>query len=232
MDIYAPAANGRGLSKRNLKRLQQFQVPRTFGELLALPDIMMAEMEQGRRRRGAPVLHDARVARMAVAIDLLNTLPIRRRSLITLDLPNNFTELPEGGAKLIVYFDQEKSKKTLGATLSARTWRLISIYSQHYRPLLRGADRSTLLFPGPTRDGHVSPNAFAAFNKRLRPSTAGGGDQYSPVATRHGFEADREDGAARRCAAAVGPCDREFQHDGLCTARDALGFHEASRPDR
>jgi integrase len=61
---------------------------------------------------------------------------------------------------LVFYPDQVKTRRAVEVRLSPRTWRLISIYCKHYRPILRGADRSTLLFPGQTTKS-PEPTHFA-----------------------------------------------------------------------
>jgi hypothetical protein len=151
------------LSEKNLKRLLQFDDPRVFAMLVALPDVVMKEREQARARRGGVTKREAAIATIAVAIDILNTLPIRRSTLAALDLKRNFAPPWRRGAdgKLIIYGDQEKSEKRLEAPLSARSWRLISLYCRFHRPVLPGAENSTFLFPGLTETGHRWPTQLA-----------------------------------------------------------------------
>jgi hypothetical protein len=60
--------------------------------------------------------------------------------------------------RLLVYADQEKNEKRLEAPLSPRTWRLIQLHCEHYRPLLPGAAGSTALFPSlSSHHPHVWP---------------------------------------------------------------------------
>jgi integrase len=139
----------RDLSSTNLDRLIQFDDRRTFAMLVALPDVVMKELEDDRESGRAVTLKWARIAETAIAIEILNTLPVRISTLSALDLKRNFVPPShrKGDGKLIIYGDQEKSEKRLEASLSPRTWRLISLHCRHYRPILPGADRGSLLFP-------------------------------------------------------------------------------------
>jgi hypothetical protein len=78
------------LSERNLRRLSQFDDERAFAMLIALPDVIMRELEDYRANDGFIGVKKARRAEVAIAIDVLNTLPIRISSLAALDLERNF----------------------------------------------------------------------------------------------------------------------------------------------
>ena len=158
----AGAADERQPTAKNLGRIRQLDDPAKFSMLVALPDVLMRKLEQGRRLRGAPKPIDARQALLAVAIDLLNTLPVRRGTLACLDLKRNFLNPRGGSPSLFIYPDQEKRGQALEAALTKRSWKLLTLYRRHYRPLLPGADRSDYLFPALTPTGHLAPSAFAA----------------------------------------------------------------------
>jgi hypothetical protein len=160
LDLLETAIPGPGPSERNLKLMLQLDDPKKFSMLVALPDVMMAELERARARRGKPTVVEARRAKSVIAIDILNTFPIRRRTLATLDLKRNFLRPPGGNTSLVIYPDQEKSRKLLEASLTERNCRLLSLYISHYRPVLPGADRSSYLFPAATSRGYVSPTTF------------------------------------------------------------------------
>ena len=161
LDLLETAIPGPGPCERNLKLMLQLDDPKKFSMLVALPDVMMAELERARARRGKPTVVEARRAKSVIAIDILNTFPIRRRTLATLDLKRNFLCPPGGNTLLVIYPDQEKSRKLLEASLTERNCRLLSLYIGHYRPVLPGADRSSYLFPAATSKGYVSPTTFA-----------------------------------------------------------------------
>jgi site-specific recombinase XerD len=76
-------------------------------------------------------------------------------------LKRNFLRPPGGNPLLVIYPDQEKSRKLLEASLTERNCQLLSLYVSHYRPVLPGADRSSYLFPAATSRGYVSPTTFA-----------------------------------------------------------------------
>jgi len=149
-----------GISERNLRKLMQFDDERKFGMLLALPDVIMGELERARRRNGKVRFVDARLAWLALAIELLNTLPIRRKTLVKIQPGRNLLKPKGGQPKLLVYANQEKSGNLLEARLTDRTWRIIKLYLRHYRPKLIGADRGSYLFPG-RRGGHMAPQGVA-----------------------------------------------------------------------
>lgn len=157
------------ISERNLRRLAQFDDRRTFAMLVALPGKIMSELEEA-RRDGAPTLGAAHRARVAVAIEILNVLPIRLGTLKTLDLGRNFTPPSgrDGSGKLVVHADQEKSEKLLEAPLSERSWKLIQRYCKHYRPILPGALKSDFLFPAATPTAHTSANLTKCIQRLVR----------------------------------------------------------------
>jgi len=88
-------------------RLAQFDDRDKFASLIALPDVLMDEVEDARRRGdGWATRASARQARAAVAIEILNTLPVRRGSLVSIDVKRNI--IPNRGMwpLLIFYPDQ------------------------------------------------------------------------------------------------------------------------------
>jgi hypothetical protein len=165
----------RDLSTQNLDRLLQFDDRRVFSMLVALPDVVMKELEDDRIGGRAVTLKWARRAETAIAIEILNTLPIRISTLVALDLKRNFIPPShrKGDGKLVIYGDQEKSEKRLEAALSPRTWRLIALHCRHYRPMLPGADRSSCLFPTVAVTNYpwtnkLGENIAALVKKRLK----------------------------------------------------------------
>ena len=155
---YYPAS---GISERNLKKLMAYDDQRRFAMLVALPEVVIADLERARRRTGRVTLRQAQLATRALAVELLNTLPIRRKTIVSL-VPERNLLRPRGGApKLVIYPDQEKTGRILEARLSERTWRLINLYRRRYRPVLAGAEDSLFLFPG-AKGGQMTRQAFAA----------------------------------------------------------------------
>lgn len=166
-DLYWVSGPAVGISESNLRKLAQFDDPTKFCMLLALPDVVMAELEQSRERRGYPIEPEARRAKWAIAIEVLNTIPLRRETLVCLEPDRNFVKERGGHPKLLVFADQEKTGKVLEARLTGRTWRMIQLYLRHYRPVLQGSERSKFLFPGVKGDGHTWPQALAREITRL-----------------------------------------------------------------
>jgi integrase len=109
------------------------------------------------------------LAETAIAIEILNTLPIRVSTLSSLDLKRNFVAPAHshGDGKLLVYGDQEKNSKRLEAPLSPRTWRLIRLHCEHYRPVLPGADKYPYLFPTFGLTGYAWPTQLGESIKFL-----------------------------------------------------------------
>jgi hypothetical protein len=159
-DLYGRDGEVRDISEKNYRRMAQFDEPGKFAMLVALPDAIMQEVERMRRARGVATEAEAREARCAIAIEILNTLPLRRQTLSLLDLERNFLKAPRAPARLVIFPDQEKSGKILEVMLSKRTWRLIELYRRHYRPRLKYANQSTSLFPG--LRGHLNAETLGA----------------------------------------------------------------------
>jgi integrase len=72
-----------------------------------------------------------------------------------------------GAVHPIIFGDQEKNEKRLAAQISPRSWRLLSLYCNHYRPAIPGADKTTLLFPARTRIGHTGPSLLGTAIRKL-----------------------------------------------------------------
>lgn len=157
------------ISERNLRRLAQFDDKRMFAMLVALPGKIMEELEEA-RGDAAPTLAAAYRARVAVAVEILNTLPIRLGTLRALDLGRNFTPPSgrKGRGKLVVLADQEKSEKLLEAPLSERSWKLIQGYCTHYRPVLPGGLNSNFLFPAADRSAHSHGNLTKSIRRLVK----------------------------------------------------------------
>jgi len=166
-DLFGYEDRGNGISERNLRKLMQFEDDRIFSMLIALPGVIFGELESSRHQRGgSPTYDEAAQARWAIAIELLNTLPIRRETLVSLDAMRNFVR-PKGGApRFVIFADQEKTGNLLEARLPERTWRMVALYRRQYRPLLEGAESSSFLFPG-RATGHMVPQALAHGITRL-----------------------------------------------------------------
>lgn len=157
------------ISENNLRRLAQFDDTRTFAMLVALPGKIMSELEEA-RGDGTPTRAAAYRARVAAAVEILNTLPIRLGTLRALDLSRNFIPPSgrDGSGKLVVLADQEKSEKLLEAPLSERSWKLIQRYCRHYRPILPGALQSNFLFPSAGPTGHTSSNLTKSIQRLIK----------------------------------------------------------------
>jgi hypothetical protein len=157
------------ISEKNYRRLTQFDDRRVFAMLVALPGKIMAELEEVRGDR-APSRAAACRARVAVAVEILNALPIRLQTLLALNLSRNFTPPSgrRGKGKLVVFADQEKSEKLLEAPLSKRSWKLIQHYCRHYRPILPGALKSNFLFPSADPTGHGSENLTKSIQRLIK----------------------------------------------------------------
>jgi hypothetical protein len=157
------------LSERNLRRLSQFDDERLFSMLVALPDVELRQLEEYRAKGGFIGIKKARRAEVAIAVDILNTLPIRISTLAALDLERNFIApwRHRTNGRLVIWGDQEKNEKRLEAQISPRSWRLLSLYCSQYRPAIPGADKSSLLFPARTRIGHTGPSLLGTAIRKV-----------------------------------------------------------------
>ncbi len=132
----------RGMTLRNRKLLQQFDEPQHLERLLALPDRMMAEAASERE----PTVAAARVAALAVAIEIITVAPLRIGNVAALELGRTLHLGRSGQAHILIDHAEVKNDFDLEVPLPARTARMIATYLTKFHPLLAPAG-CRMLFP-------------------------------------------------------------------------------------
>lgn len=168
------ALRPRGIGRRNKQRLAQFDSDANIAAVLSYPYQTAARLE-AERRNGRLTIEMAREMEAAVAVLILQTLPVRRTNLASIDMARHLRaplrRRESGGLSFPA--EEVKNNTPLDAGLSADKWALIELYRRHYRPLLSAdAATSSYLFPARDGEGHAAPAALATMiGKRLYRAT-------------------------------------------------------------
>ena len=137
----------RGMSPKSRTRLLPFQDPATRDRFLLLPGELMRSAERdGRSPRQA-----ARLARMAVALEIGQMAPMRAKNLAALEIGRHLTFVGHGRheyAVISIPEEEVKNEIALEYPLSPESTRLIRRYMDRHLPNL-GLGESRFLFPSP-----------------------------------------------------------------------------------
>ena len=140
------AIRQKGMTPKNRQRLGPFHDPAVVSAFLDLPDRMVREVRSNDRR----TVVDAVTAQIAVAIAILQAVPMRIHNLTALDVERHF--VPRGGRVFLSIPEHEvKNGLPIEMEIPGDVADLIAWYCRDYRGLLTDAP-TTALFPGP--DGH------------------------------------------------------------------------------
>jgi integrase len=134
--------NHRGMTAKNRDRLRSFDDPATVAAFLELPHKLRREVEAG----VGPLRPRALKAQYAVAIALLQAVPLRIANLCALDVRRN---LIQRGKRLylVIEGDATKNGEPVDFELPAPMVDLLAWYVREHRPVLLGV-ASDALFPG------------------------------------------------------------------------------------
>ena len=133
-----------GMTKRNQKRLTQFDEEQNVAKLLKFPD--------EERKRGLKIKNPYRRAKAferAASAAILIYASIRMQNLRTIQMDKNI-RYHRGACILSFEKAETKNRRNLELELPQGVTDLLQEYIQHYRPILPGSD-GPFLFPG--RDG-------------------------------------------------------------------------------
>jgi integrase len=132
-----------GITPRNVTLLRQLEDPDRLDALLTLPTRLTAEAS----RADSPTIQLARQVQTAAAVELLLHVPLRMKNLRELRIGVELRRGPGRFMSLAIPGDQVKNDLPINACLPEHVARLITLYLDHYRPLLTtGAE--DWLFPG------------------------------------------------------------------------------------
>jgi integrase len=201
----------RGMSRKNYERMDELSRPHARALLLNLPKEFMRRAKLG----GAPTKDAARLALLAAAIEMLLLVPIRRQTLLSLELG---TTIIRSGTRRAPVIDLKipgantKNGEHIPRRLPETSSRLICDYLDVYRPIIAHTDNRAL-FPGHDGRGVRSENGFThAVTQEVEAVT---GVKCSPHIFRH-VAAERY---LRRRPGAY----EEFRH--VLSNRSAEGTH-------
>jgi integrase len=136
-----------GMTAKNRRLLRCFEDDALVGALLGLPGLVW------QRHRKSELKASTLIAlQVALAIQILTEVPIRRQNLVSIRVKSNLFEVGEGHSRrLHLHFPAQDVKNNieLEFQLSARTASMIDEYLKEIKPRL-GRPSSPFLFPGRT----------------------------------------------------------------------------------
>jgi integrase len=154
--------NSSGLTEKNRRRLMPFNDPDVVQRFLGLPQRLADEV----RERAHKTVVDAVTAQLAVAIAILQAVPIRIKNLACLDLEEHFIE--QGNRVYVLIPGEEvKNERPYQLELPGKVADLIAWYCTDYRDLLVKGP-TTALFPG-EKGGPKKPSTLGVqITKRVQ----------------------------------------------------------------
>lgn len=138
-----PKKKRRGLTRKNRERLRPFDDPEVVKKFLELPWRIRKDVEKDKK---SPIKRRALRAQLAVAIAILQIIPVRRRNIHAIEIDKH---LIAHGKHLYLVFeeDETKTEEPIDFEIPSEHKDLIAWYVREYRPhLLR--THTNALFPG------------------------------------------------------------------------------------
>ncbi|TVR08200.1 MAG: site-specific integrase [Salinarimonadaceae bacterium] len=136
-----------GLSAKNRERLRQLDDRERLESLLLMPQRVFERVS----RLSQPSRRDALDVQIAVMLELLLMMPMRRRNIVQLRMgPDGHIREgrgPHGRTHVVIPGDEVKSGRPLEYPLPRESARLLQLYIARFRPLLSDAP-GDWLFPG------------------------------------------------------------------------------------
>ena len=143
----------KGLTEKNRRRLMPFNDPEVVCNFLNLPYRLASDV----RRDGRKTVVNAITAQLAVAIAILQAVPLRIKNLTALDLAEHIVER-SGKVYILIEADEVKNQRSYQMELPQEVADLIAWYCRDFRDLLIEAPTAAL-FPGET-GGPKSPDTL------------------------------------------------------------------------
>jgi integrase len=133
----------RKLTTKNRERLRPLDDPQMVQKFLSLPSKIREEIEKDKK---SPIKRRALRAQMAIAIAILQIMPVRRKNMHEINIDQH---LIERGKRLYLVFegDDVKNEEPIDFEFPPETKELVAWYVREYRPYLLRAETSAL-FPG------------------------------------------------------------------------------------
>ncbi|MGP8026158.1 MAG: tyrosine-type recombinase/integrase [Acidocella sp.] len=131
-----------GMTRKNKERLRQFDDPRQLNMLLDLPETMMREA----CATAEPTVLEARVAQLAIAVEILLMAPLRIGNIAALEIGRTLFLNGTKSGHIVIAGTEVKNDYDIEFPLPQVTLRMIDTYLKRFHPLLAPAG-STMLFP-------------------------------------------------------------------------------------
>lgn len=201
----------RGISRKNYERMAELSQPHARALLLHSPTQLMRRA----KLEGTPTKEAARLALLAAAIEMLLVVPIRRHTLLSLELGKTIIRSGTRRCPVIelkIPGANTKNREYIPRSLPEESAKLICEYLDMYRPLIAHADNCAL-FPSHDGRGVRSENGLTyAIRQEVEAVT---GVRCSPHIFRHV--------AAERYLRSRPGAYEEFRH--VLSNRSAEGTH-------
>ena len=131
-----------GMTPKNRLRLKQFDNPKLLGALLNLASTMMAEACS----KSNPTAAEARIAQLAVAIEILLMAPLRVKNLAELEVGRTLILDGSTIGHIVIDHSEVKNDLDIEIPLPDSSLRLINVYLKRFHPLL-APPGCRMLFP-------------------------------------------------------------------------------------
>ena len=118
------------LTTKNRDRLRPLDDPQMVQKFLSLPSKIREEIEKDKK---SPIKRRALRAQMAIAIAILQIMPVRRKNMHEIDIDRH---LIERGNRLYLVFegDDVKNEEPIDFEFPPETKELVAWYVREYRP--------------------------------------------------------------------------------------------------
>ncbi len=131
-----------GMTRKNRLWLKQFDDPKKLHALLDLPATLMREACATQK----PTKAEARLAQMAVVVELLLMIPLRIGNVAALELGRTLILHGRKNGHIVIDKSEVKNDIDLEAPMSSELLRLVHIYLDRFHPLL-APPGCRMLFP-------------------------------------------------------------------------------------
>ena len=132
-----------GMAPKNRDRLRQFDDPENVAKLLGLPEQLVAIAAKTKH----PTQSEALLVQIALAIEVLLMVPIRRSNLARLEIDRHLIRSRKGIVHLSIPEHEVKNGMPIDAMMPKGFSALLELYLKRYRPLLE-TEPTPYLFPG------------------------------------------------------------------------------------
>lgn len=153
-----------GMTQKNRARLRQFDNELNVYRLVLLPREIMARAS----KEATPSSRIARMVMLAIAIEIMLNIPLRVKTLSSIDIETDFKWVGQGKLQFIQLYippDRVKNREPIEVDFGLETSAMIRRYLSLYRHLL-SADPGPWLFPT-RKGGPRTPDHLAEDIKKL-----------------------------------------------------------------